>query len=75
MPTPARASLMCFASQEKRRRVDQTWFLGIKSLGSMAHADDRAKSTNNVTIEFVEQIETAYHGALVYRQLVWQGCS
>jgi hypothetical protein len=75
MPTRARAYLVCFASQEKRRRVDQTWFQGIKSLGSMAHADDRAKSTDNVKIEFVEQIENAYHGALVYRQLVWQACS
>jgi hypothetical protein len=72
MPTPARAFLVCFASQEKRQRVDQTWFQGIKSLGSMAHADDSAKNTDNVKIEFVE---TAYHGALIYRQLVWQGCS
>jgi hypothetical protein len=33
------------------------------------------KVLDDVKIEFVEQIETAYHGALVYRQLVWQACS
>jgi hypothetical protein len=63
MPTPAWASLVCVTREEAKSGSDV--FQGIKSLGSMAHADDRAKSTDNFKIDFVEQIENC---------LSWRTC-